>query len=237
MGLFVEIIEGFAVGNRYPLSAGARLGRTTGEILIKDAKISSLHAQVEEDKSGHLFLSDRSSSNGIRVRGVKVKRLALLAGVLFTIGKTTFKVLEDEAEAEELTQNREVTQESDSWLEILTRELPRLNAVNQVDAIGVRPIHPPILLRFIQGIQLNKTILVGYGPRKAGAEVIDIELLDPDAPKLAFEILPLSDRVMINVKDPSVLVNDQQVSSDTMKNGDKIRIGNTLIEVVFYQEE
>ncbi len=74
------------------------MGRSKADIVIKDPKISSTHAQFARDGKGQFVLLDMDSSNGLHINGRRVKKVALLSGVIFEVGRTQFKVVNVEEE-------------------------------------------------------------------------------------------------------------------------------------------
>lgn len=232
MALFIEVIEGNDLGQRFRLSEGIRLGRSTGEILIKDSKVSALHAQVEKDQKGQLVLVDRESANGLRINGQRVKRVALLPGVKFQIGKTLFKVqIVDSNEPEVVPE--EIAGQKD-WRSVLSDKVPRMIAQNRTTAFAVQPFNPALVLYFLEGVQAETEITLGYGPRKFGSDVLDIEIQEPAAPDIAFELHPDEGGIKFLTRYPkSVLLNDSQKNTEYIQEGDKIRIGQSLIEIRF----
>jgi len=231
MALFLEILEGPGEGQKFRLLPGIRIGRSVGEIIVADPKVSSLHAQVENSENGQLFLVDRGSSNGIRINGQKVQKAAMLSGVRFSIGKTLFRVVEVIAEPSPLP-DLEV---GNGWKEVLQTKVPQLPSTNRSSRASVQPLCPLIELDFLEGIQAEYKIVLGYGPRKAGSDVLDIELQDPLAPDIAFEILPLEDgSIQFQTAYPDIVqLNDTSVNEGILKPGDRIRVGSSLIEVKF----
>lgn len=232
MGLFLEITKGPGEGQKFRILPGTRIGRTTGEILIQDSRVSALHAQVEEDENGQLFLVDRGSANGIRVAEKKISRVAMMPGVVFRIGLSFFKVVEYGIDSLAAAAQEEALV---GWKKELISELSRAVAQNATPRSQVLALDPAVELRFIEGIQADTSIVLGYGPRKAGSDVLDIELRDPESPDIAFEIIPGKDgAVQFHTAHPDrVRLNNESVSSDTLKPGDRIQIGSSLIEVRF----
>jgi pSer/pThr/pTyr-binding forkhead associated (FHA) protein len=231
MALFLEGTEGPADGQKFRLEPGVRVGRSTGEIILVDPKVSALHAQVEGSEKGQLFLVDRDSSNGLKISGKRVKRVALLPGVRIQIGRSLFKVVE--IFAEPVRENSFAG--ADGWRRVLHSQIPKLSSRNQSHATLVQKFDPILELAFLEGIQFETKLVLGYGPRKAGADVLDIELQDPASPDVAFELLPEGDGI-IRFRTPYpnvVLFNGAHVSSDILETGDRIQIGSTLIEVRF----
>jgi pSer/pThr/pTyr-binding forkhead associated (FHA) protein len=230
MALFIEILDGNELGQKFRVVAGVRLGRTTGEIQIRDPKISALHAQVEKDNKGQLILVDKGSSNGLRINGKRVPRVLLMPGVKFRVGRTNFKVVEFQVE-EHLSPD---TDGLEGWRKILKHQVPQIVLQNRTSKTKVLPFSPIVELTFIQGIQSDQKILLGYGPRRAGSDVLDIELEEESAPDVAFELIPDRDGVRFRTLHPKLVqLNGQSISSDILKAGDQISIGSSLIEVNF----
>ncbi len=245
MAIFLEFESGESQGKQFPLKQGTKLGRTQGEILIKDVKASSLHAEVQKDEKGQLILVDRNSTNGIKVNGQKVPKLALLPGIRCQVGDTFFKIIEidDPPVVDMPTAKFEVTEllvekepEPTNWAQALSSEVPKIPGENKNNTGAVQAFFKAVQLDFLQGVQAETKVVLGYGPRCAGSEVLDIELQDPLAPDLAFELLPENDQVLFQTDHPKlVLLNDKSVSSEVLKAGDRIRIGASLIEVQFLE--
>jgi pSer/pThr/pTyr-binding forkhead associated (FHA) protein len=172
-------------------------------------------------------LSDLNSSNGIHISGRRVKKVALLPGVIFEVGRTQFKVVTVE-ETEALDFSRFVT-----WRTIVSATLPSQEIPNLSQRECV-PFSPALKLSFVQGIQSDEELVLGYGPRSAGSDSLDIELFDQDAPPQAFELLPGPGMVQIKISSMGrVLLNNKTVKAEMLKDGDLISFGNTLIKVSY----
>jgi pSer/pThr/pTyr-binding forkhead associated (FHA) protein len=233
MALFIEVVEGSDIGARFRVGDGIRIGRSSGEILINDPKVSALHAQVEKDGRGQLLLVDLDSSNGLKLNGQKVRRIALLPGVTFQIGRTVFKVLELFKDQAPLPQDHSNPAAKD-WRGVLKSQIPRAAAQNHTAMVKILPFSPALRLNFIEGLQADFSLVLGYGPRQIGADVLDIEIQEPESPDVAFELTPDNGNIIFATKHPGkVLLNDQPVSSEQIKDGDLIRIGRSLIKVTF----
>lgn len=94
MALRLKIVSGPLKGKSYSLRAGLQIGRTKGDILLDDGKVSSLHAYVTEVGNDYV-LNDNGSKNGIRQNGDRVPTIVLKAGTTFQIGKIDFAVTSD----------------------------------------------------------------------------------------------------------------------------------------------
>ena len=228
MVTFIEIVEGANEGSRFKVVDGLTLGRSSADIVIKDPKISSTHAKFSLDNKGQLVLSDLDSSNGIHISGRRVKKVALLSGVIFEVGRTQFKVVTVEEEAA-IDFSRVVT-----WRSVLRERLSGLQELPPKQEFYFNSFTPALRLTFVQGIQTDEEIILGYGPRRAGADSLDIELLDQDAPKEAFELHPGPGMVEIKITAPGrVTLNKKSADSAMLKDGDLIALGNTLIKVSY----
>lgn len=228
MVTFIEIIDGSNEGSRYEVRDGLTLGRSQADIIIKDPKVSSRHAEFSRDGKGQLVLIDLDSSNGIHISGRRVKKVALIPGVIFEIGRTQFKVITVE---EEIAPDfaRLLT-----WRNILRTTLPSFEVKNSQPGQKPERFSPALKLNFIQGIQADEEIILGWGPRKAGADSLDIELLDADAPKDAFELLAGPGQVEIKILSPGrITVNNKAIDAEMLRDGDLISVGTTLIKVSY----
>lgn len=227
MVTFIEIMDGPDKGSRFQIKDSLTIGRARADILINDPKISSTHAQFMIDEKGHFNLLDLNSSNGIIINGLRVKKVSLLQGVTFEIGRTQFKViLVDEETAIDFAGPI-------SWRDHIKKFFVAEEKDKSYKVRPVRSFDPPVKLTFIQGIQSDVEITLGYGPRTAGADSLDIELLDDLAPKEAFELLPQATLAQIKVKSPRIKVNGKTTDADILHEGDLISFGKTLIKVSY----
>lgn len=232
---FLEILDGPLAGTQHQVREGMRIGRATGEILLEDPKVSSLHAQVEKDGKGGYVLVDRGSANGLRINGQRVKRVALLPGVKFAVGKTQIKVFEQTVEhLDEVLLNLKAESSKRDWREILQNDLLKLPLRNLEGLMRVDALRPALQLDFLEGIQMEHQVILGYGPRRFGSDVLDIEIREPLCPPLAFEIFSEDGEAVFRTQFPKlVLLNESPVATAPLKEGDRIRIGQTLIQVSY----
>lgn len=228
MVTFIEILDGPNEGSRFKVEEGLTLGRSKADIIIKDGKVSGTHAQFVKDGKGQFVLQDLDSSNGIHISGRRVKKVALLPGVIFELGNTQFKVVTVEEDLA-LDFSRLIT-----WRSILKDHLSNLDAPESAKSVTLKSFSPALRLQFIQGLQTDEEIILGYGPRSAGSDSLDIELLDEEAPKEAFELHAGPGMVQIKIKALGrVALNNKSVDAEMLKDGDLISLGNTLIKVSY----
>ncbi len=239
MALFLEITIGTSAGKRFKLMPGLRLGRTSGEVLIDDPKASGLHALIEQEPDGTYFIRDLDSTNGTKINDLKSGRGRLVAGTRIQIGRTYLTVSDDSAApilvpiktapaaakvAPELT-----------WEGKINSHLSTLPLQNVPTERNLKPFKQTLQLHFIEGLQAQTLITLGYGPRLAGSTQKDIRLLDPDAPEIAFKIeCGTHDEPIFSTPAPSVVfLNGLELPEHYLYSGDLIRIGKTLIKVDF----
>jgi pSer/pThr/pTyr-binding forkhead associated (FHA) protein len=204
------------------------MGRANADIIVKDPKVSGKHAQVALDGKGQLVLLDLDSSNGLYISGRRVKKVALIPGVIFEIGRTQFQVLSVEEE-QASSFERLLT-----WRSIVSATVPQLQVQNSDPIQELQRFSPALKLTFIRGIQADEEIILGYGPRTAGADSLDIELLDVDAPRDAFQFIAGPGQVGLKVLATGrVTLNNKKVAAEMLSDGDMISIGSTQIKVTY----
>lgn len=243
MKLRIEIVEGTLKGLRHTISKGTRIGRTRGEVVIDDAKISSLHAEVEEDSNGNLLLTDLGSSNGIVVNNNRVNRVAMMPGLVFTLGRTTFLVSSVDGAPKtipktEIAPAKEpVEAVNRHWTEVLKTHLTDPKLKFKQKKIMLKPFHLALKLIFTKGYQYGTEWVVSYGPRKVGSQAVDLQILDPDAPAWCFELTAETKGVIFTTHIPDVVrLNQQQIKSKPLVDGDTISFGSTEMIVQFLEE-
>lgn len=89
----MKALSGPLKGAEIPLSSGLKFGRTKGDVVLDDSKVSSLHAYVREEAKQIFTLHDNGSKNGIRFGAERVEKLKLELGVRFHIGISEFEVV------------------------------------------------------------------------------------------------------------------------------------------------
>jgi pSer/pThr/pTyr-binding forkhead associated (FHA) protein len=74
--VFLRVERGPDAGSVFDLSRGGSfiLGRVKADIVLKDEKVSSRHAELKLFGPGHYYLYDLASTNGTFLNGVRVDR-------------------------------------------------------------------------------------------------------------------------------------------------------------------
>lgn len=226
--VYLESLDGPSAGTYFLLENGTVLGRTKADIILKDSKVSSSHAKVSVDAAGRYFMVDLDSANGLTIGDQRVKRVSLLTGLVFQIGRLSFRVHEGG------TQDIERLGILKPWRSRLIELLKPINLKDDYIANSGRPFVPAVQLDFIQGIQNSQSITFYYGPRLVGRRSLDLEIFDPEAPEKVFELIPQGRSAKVHVFDPQkVLINNCSLSEHLLATGDLISFGNTLIQVTY----
>lgn len=248
MAIYFEIIEGPNAGSRFRVYPGSRIGRAEGDILLKDSKVSGIHAQVEAGPQGVLYLVDKDSSNGVKVNGKKIKRLELSRGVVFQVGRTYLRVTDSADLAAQPGGQKKgrdegghtpapAQSEEGDWRHYLEFWVPQIQTQNSPDAGSlVRAFELPLKLSFLEGPLVGREVFVGYGPREVGSDTLDIELLDENVPPVAFVLRPEGGRARLETQFSHVVkVNDRNATSELLDEGDIIKVGKSVLRVSFLQ--
>ena len=252
MILFIVALSGPKTGTKIRLSEGFTIGRKTGDLILdEDSKVSGIHAKVAIDNKGQFILNDQNSSNGLILNELKVKKIALLPGVIFTIGQTQFRVIKDSTAPElidvqyfespkiqEIPKTYEVPRPRapQSWREKITEHWDQKEPMisNPIDEQTLSAFTPTLILDFIEGVQSDQKITLGYGPRQAGFDHLDIDLIDPTIPDEAFELRPGPGRIeLLDLTHGQVFVNNRPCEMTFLEEGDIISVGQTKIKVRF----
>ncbi len=219
-----EFLNGPHKGKVFPVQVGMVLGRSQGDIVLRDKKASTRHAEVQERSEG-LFLVDLISQNGLWLGREKKKEILLSPGAEIRIAQTQIRVVAISSQKTEALKN-------------LKAEIRRSADLPQTAIAKVHPFNPPLELLFRQGPQAGESVVLGFGPRRVGSQVLDLELQDPSAPPLAFELRANATGVEVHSLNPDgVLLNGERVRNHQLREGDLIQVGQTVMEVRPYVSE
>ena len=236
------------MGSKSAITEGLTIGRKHGDLILEDdAKMSGTHAKVEVDNKGQFVLRDQNSSNAMILDGRKVRKIALMPGVIFTIGSTQFRVVKDDVadpqvilksidsfevpKAFEVPVHRAPLTWKEKIAEFWEQEEPMLSNSDDSE-VRIEAFSPALVLDFIEGVQADQKITLGYGPRQAGFDHLDVDLQDPSVPEKAFELKPGPGHVeLTDLSEGQVFVNNLPCAVTYLEEGDIISIGETKIKV------
>ncbi len=209
-----------AIGKSICIKQGLIIGRARGNLIIEDERISSVHAEIQTNNQGDFFLVDKDSRNGIKVQGKKITKLLLDNGTLFQVGNTLIEVVlkEEEPDLPE-------TSDDDS----LAKAIEFIENTKISEFKSKRPVffRKPIKLIVIQGIQLNQSWQIEFGPYKFGSGCVGGLLVSDNMPLEVFEIYEVSSGKMVHVltEQRIVKLNTIPLASDSLvDNGDILSI-------------
>ena len=247
MVIFIVVLTGPKIGSKIRVSNGFTIGRKEGDLILEeDSKVSGTHAKVGVDNKGQFVLLDQNSANALILNARRVKKVALMPGVIFTIGQTQFRVIKDDSvtdpvviktiDAFEVPKIFEVPirREPVGWREKVVEDWeqkgPMVSSPTEEFPIG--PFSPALVLEFIEGVQADQKVTLGYGPRQAGFDHLDVDLIDPTVPREAFELRPGPGTAeLLDLTAGQVLVNNRHSQVTLLEEGDIISVGQTKIKV------
>lgn len=217
MRLELEVLDGRNKGRRIPLRNGLVIGRNIDSLVFDDEEMAELHAVITSD-SKKTWNIECLSSNLLRLGFDEVGRVKLIAGVVFNMGQTGFKVVQREGRQVGLW-----TQEIKTWLE---------NNPGQRVPSSIFLFLRPIRLSFIQGPQYEEIYTLSYGPRELGHNSLDLNIRDPSAPPKVARFFQVTDQVYIeNLAGDKATINGAPFDQHLVTNGDKLKVGSNVIEL------
>lgn len=224
MGLHFKILDSTdpsVIGKNIELKSGLIIGRAKGNLIIDDERISSVHAEIQVNNQGEFFLVDKDSRNGIKVQGKRITKLLLSQGTIFQIGNTLVETIYVKSSPKSLK-----TESFDNLIE------DAIDSIEDMDILQFNTSKPiffenPIKFSVIQGIQLNQSWQIEYGPYRFGSGCVGGILIGDNMPTEVFEILENQSGKLIRVLTSERIVKLNTiplVSESLIDNGDIIGI-------------
>ncbi len=242
--LFLEVIKGTDKGKKFELKEGQTVGRSKADIHLNDGKVSGQHALIAL-KEGALWIVDHESRNGLKIGSRMLKEIELKEDVEFQMGSSILKVISGENKTIEpplitgaITPDIDKDGKIDvleemTWRDHLSELLVTMmsktkNVVNN----GLHGFTKKCKLSFIRGYQVDQEWEIQYGPRTFGGEDLEFPIFEDDIPASCFEISQIKESFYFKTHHPEiVLLNNEKISENTLKNEDEIRIRDTVIKV------
>lgn len=234
MDLALYFKNGPLKGQIIPLKKTLILGRTDGDIHIKDASVSFEHAQIRLVKKAP-YIRDLNSKNKTYVNKKVIQEAPLKEGALIQLGRI-------EIEVRVLTEKDE-----DVANEIFPLFGSYLSWKGQVAAILQKAkleftksaptqmtfFEQPFLLRIISGPQKGTSWTISYGPRRFGPLSPEFPLHDSSLPHICFTIRPLDKKIVLDTKEPHLIkVNGEEVTSCSLHHKDKICLKDICLQLL-----
>jgi hypothetical protein len=151
--------------------------------------------------------------------------------------KTVVEPVKEASQSVEVIAPKQVSQKKPKpleWDEYFSRFAKRAHEkVNNRPKL-MYPFSPLLILTIVRGLQVGTQWVLGYGPRDVGPDSLDFNLFDPNAPPLAFRVSPRGPFAFYETAHPKqVKLNGSALSSETLREGDEIRISDTIIKVSY----
>lgn len=214
MPLLFKVRTGDLTGSHFRIERGKTVGRSRSDIQLKDPNVSGLHAKIEGDSKGQFLLIDQDSNNGILLNGQRVKKAALLPGVVVQLGRIELEVVE--------VSNNEANLLAPllGWKDQLMAYAQSLDKEENLK--DLLPFDPIICFEFLTGIEVGRIVHFGFGPRDFGRQTLDMDSIDLGLPELAFTVFPdKKHRAIIENQYPhQILLNEKSFNRSTVQDGD-----------------
>ena len=216
MGQYIlQALTGPVKGKAFKVRHGLRIGRSSGGIVLKDPLVSDLHAEIQIYSSGKIMIVDKDSKNKIFIGKKKIIKSVLEEGSRFTIGATEFEL-------------KFVKTPEESWSQFLAHSAKNIKD----QSLSLKNFSKSVEVKFLYGIQKGQSYYLSYGPRFFGRHSVDCPVFDRKSPGKCFTLIPKGKDVFFVTKHPNIVqLNKQKIEKAKINNGDKISIGDSLLEV------
>jgi hypothetical protein len=257
--LAFEVIQGPNVGQQILIGVGYKLGNGTGnaqtEINFPGKNILNLHAQIVAGEDNQLVLTALNPNRAFYVDSKKTRKVVLTVGQIFKMEDVIIKVISakirengppieaiNQPKLDKQSLNYKITdalpldteQFLNGSLDGLLKKCISFVPKNSEKLSRVKPFKNPLQLRIIQGVQFEESFIIGWGPRKFGKNTFEFSLLDPVTPDVAFTLSPGSNgEYIFSTHHPKIVfINGQKVKKTIVHSGDKIKFGDTVVEIL-----
>ncbi len=218
----LDSIDSASIGNIYEVSSGHVIGRARGNIILEDERISSVHAEIQMNNQGEMFLVDKDSRNGIKVQGKRITKLLITPGTIFQVGNTLIEVFLANPKPKMISS--EISQES---LISQAKNIIESTEVKHKPLEGMRFFSSTLRLDVIQGLQLDQAWELEYGPYRFGSGCVGGILVGKNYPPEIFEITELNSKVVVRAlsKNRILSLNSIPIVNESLvENGDILSV-------------
>ena len=233
--MILRVTSGPLEGKIFQVEENIILGRSKGNILLEDPKVSNPHAQIHKSNDQYI-LKNLSSKRGIHYQDKTVPLVILQPGVVFQLGSTVFQVDKEFSEQDFSSDSsvREFTEENKGEAgRLLIEQLESSLGILKNESKTLNFLENPIKLQFEKGVQKDVCWNISYLPRRIGSIDADLPLIDPHAPEISFEIfLEKGKIIFFTYHKDIVLLNYQHIQKQPLKHGDTIIVGAAYIRVL-----
>jgi len=236
-GVLLSFVVGDEQGRQVPLIFERTiLGRKSGDIIVRDSLVSSMHTAIEYE-AGAFKVVDLGSSNGTFVRGERIRQALVSLGDPIQLGQTVVTLRYDLEQAAELTKFSASRMQASAggMTELLDREFIESDAKTSA-AMTTRPAGKPleraIYLRVSDGQKTGKELSFLKSQISVGRTQCDIVLPDPVVYR-EHALIEMAEGGHVILRDLAssngTFVNELRVSDRVLEEGDVIRLGQCRI--------
>jgi len=220
MGKFIiQSLKGPLKGKSFEVKNGLTFGRTKGNIILKDSSVSSLHAEIQINQDKKIVIKDKNSKNKIYIEDEKVSQAILEKNSKFKIGDSEFIL-------------RFIHSSIELWSQFMEDQSHKIEDTPMVLKVFLKPVR----VIFDAGIQKGREYRLDYGPRFFGRHSVDCPLFDKKSPAKAFSFIPNGRSILFKTSYPNqVLINQESKEQHSIKDGDEIFVGDTILKIRFSQ--
>lgn len=215
------------------------IGRKGGDLLLRDSKISSEHAAIEF-KDGKFMVQDLNSTNGTFVNDERVNEKTLKHLDEIKVGFSTllFRVsLKSKAKGSKSNAGEESSQVSD----ISQTDIDSLNSVPPVSAATAKAAatseKKEVTVQIIGGPHRGTKLKTQKENLIIGRVNSDIALKDDKDVSRKHAVIELLAGDQLFIRDLAstngTFVNEARIANSKLKDGDEIRIGNSILKITF----
>ena len=216
MGKFiVQAVKGPIKGETFDLKKSLTFGRKKGDVILPDSSVSSVHAEIQVDKTGKIIIKDKNSKNKIFVGEEQVEKMVLKDKSSFKIGDSEFVL-------------RFINSPDELWFQFMKNQTAKI----QDAPMSLKVFFKPVKVLFYAGLQKGREYHLDYGPRFFGRRSVDCPIFDKKSPEKAFALIPKAGHILFKTSHPDeVRINDKKEEQARLKNEDEIFVGDTVLKV------
>lgn len=218
----LDSTDSAVIGNIYEIKSGDIIGRARGSIILEDERISSVHAEIQMNNQGEMFLVDKDSRNGIKVQGKRITKLLITPGTVFQVGNTLIEVIL--ANPKPKMVSSEISHEN---LISQAKNIIESTEIKHKPLENMSFFSSSVRLDVIQGIQLDQAWELEYGPYRFGPGCVGGILVGKDYPPEIFEIFEQNSKIVIKAltKNRILSLNSIPIVNESLvENGDILSI-------------
>ena len=216
MGRFIlKALTGPVEGKVFPVKHNLRIGRSSGDIILKDRLVSDLHAEIQIYSSGKIMLFDKDSKNKIVMNNKKIVKSILETGTKFKIGETEFELAF-------------VRTPEEIWSEFIQESAKNIKD----QPLSLKTFSRAVEIVFVSGLQKGQKYYAAYGPRFFGSHSVDFPIFEKKSPNKAFALVPNKQNILFITEHKDIVrLNDKKIREASIKNGDRILIENSILKI------